>query len=58
MMHPLLSFIFGVDDSCNSTFVDRIFTRVPFGIQLLLLELGELSPVMDDHQQLPDEQKG
>lgn len=57
-MHPLLSFIFGVDDSCNRTFVDGIFTRIPFGIHLLLLELGKLSPVMDDHQQLPDEQKG
>jgi len=32
--------------------------RVPFGIHLLLLKLGELSPVVDDHQQLPDEQQG
>lgn len=32
--------------------------RIPLGVQLLLLELGELSSVVDDHQQLPDEQKG
>lgn len=32
--------------------------RIPLGVHLLLLELGELSPVVDDHQQLPDEQQG
>ena len=32
--------------------------RVPLGVHLLLLELGELSAVVDDHEQLPDEQQG
>lgn len=32
--------------------------RIPFGVHLLLLKLGELSSVVDDHQQLPDEQQG
>ena len=32
--------------------------RIPFGIHLLLLELGKLPSVMNDHQQLPDEQQG
>lgn len=32
--------------------------RIPFGVHLFLLELGELSPVVNDHQQLPDEQQG
>jgi len=32
--------------------------RVPLGVHLLLLELGELPPVVDDHEQLPDEQQG
>lgn len=32
--------------------------RVPLGVHLFLLELGKLSPVVDDHQQLPDEQQG
>lgn len=32
--------------------------RVPSGVHLLLLELGKLTPVMNDHQKLPDEQQG
>lgn len=32
--------------------------RIPFGVHLLLLKLGELSSVVDNHQQLPDEQQG
>ena len=32
--------------------------RVPLGVHLLLLKLGKLPAVVDDHEQLPDEQKG
>lgn len=32
--------------------------RVPLGVHLLLLKLGELSAVMDNHEKLPDEQQG
>ena len=32
--------------------------RVPLGVHLLLLELGELAAVVDDHEQLPDEKQG
>lgn len=55
---PSFAFVFGIDHSCDGTFVDGIFTRIPFGVHLLLLKLGELSPVVDDHQQFPDEQQG
>lgn len=30
--------------------------RVPLGVHLLLLKLGELSAVVDDHEKLPDEE--
>lgn len=36
----------------------RLTHRVPDSVHLLLLELGELSAVVDDHEQLPDEQQG
>lgn len=36
---------------------DRAAYRVPSGIHLLLLKLGELPPVVDDHEQLQDEQQ-
>lgn len=32
--------------------------RVPLGVHLLLLELGELSAIVDDHEKLPDEEQG
>lgn len=32
--------------------------RVPLGVHLLLLELGELSAVVNDHEKLPDEEQG
>lgn len=47
--------------SCSSlTEPDKfLYThRIPLGVHLLLLKLGELSSVVDDHQQLPDEQQG
>lgn len=42
----------------DRTLVYGVFLRIPFGVHLLLLELGKLSSIVDDHQQLPDEQQG
>lgn len=51
------SLILGVDHSCHSTLINRIFTRVPFGIHFLLFKFSKFPSVMNDHQELPNQQQ-
>lgn len=55
---PSFALIFGVDNRCNCASVDRVLRRVPLGVHLLFLELCELSAVVNDHEELPDEEQG
>lgn len=54
---PSFSLVLWIHNGRNGAFVDGVFSSVPLGVHLLLLELGELAAVVDDHEQFPDEQQ-
>lgn len=50
-LHRSRSFalVLWIDNSCHSTLINRIFTRVPFGIHFLLFEFRKFPSVMNYH---------
>lgn len=41
--------ILWIDNCCHGTLINRIFTRIPFGIHFLLFEFGKFPSVVNYH---------